>query len=61
MPKLGIAPPMGREIQKMLIFAYNFWIVNQKIMNLISMDSLGHAKSDDVNYARIGLKKCPPL
>ncbi len=61
MPKLGIAPPMGCEIPKMLIFAYNFWIVNQKIMNLRSMDSLGHAKSDGVNYARIGWTKWPLL
>ncbi len=54
MPKLGTAPPMGREISQIHFFAYNFLLVCQKIMLLGSMDSLGHAESEDVNFARIG-------
>ncbi len=34
MPKLGTAPPMGREILKMQIFGYNFWTVSQQIIIL---------------------------
>ncbi len=56
MPKLGTAPPMGREISQIHFFAYNFLLVCQKIMFLGSMDSLGHAESEDVNFARIGMK-----
>ncbi len=47
MPKLGTAPPMGREIPKMHNFAYNFRLVCQKIMFLVSLDSSSHAKSED--------------
>ncbi len=54
MPKLGTAPPMGREISQIHFFAYNFLLVCQKIMFLGSMDSLGHAESEDVNFAMIG-------
>ncbi len=61
MPKLGTAPPMGREISQIHFFAYNFLLVCQKIMFLGSMDSLGHAESEDVNFARIGWSTCPPF
>ncbi len=53
MPKLETAPPMGREIQKNHFFAYNFRLVCQKIMCLVSVDSLGHVESDDANFDRI--------
>ncbi len=53
MPKLGTAPPMGREISQIHFFAYNFLLVCQKIMFLGSMDSLGHAESEDVHFARL--------
>ncbi len=36
---------MGCEIPKIHIFAYNFWTVSQKIIILVSVDSLGHAES----------------
>ncbi len=61
MPKLGTAPPMGREIPKMYIFAHNFWTVNQKIIIFVSMDSLCHAESENANYARIGWTPCRPF
>ncbi len=61
MPKLGTAPPMGREISQIHFFAYNFLLVCQKIMFLGSMDSLGHAESEDVNFAMIGWSTCPPF
>ncbi len=54
MPKLGTAPPMGREISQIHFFANNFLLVCFKIMFLGSMDSLGHAESEDVHFARIG-------
>ncbi len=59
--KVGTAPPMGREISQIHFFAYNFLLVCQKIMFLGSMDSLGHAESEDVNFARIGWSTCPPF
>ncbi len=59
--KLGIAPPMGREIPTIHILAYNFWTVSQKIKISVSMDSLCCAESENVNYARIDWTPCRPF
>ncbi len=60
-PKLGIAPPMGREIPTIHILAYNFWTVSQKIKISVSVDSLCRAESENVNYARIDWTPCRPF
>ncbi len=37
MPKLGTAPPMGREIPKMHIFRYNFWKCCPNVLIIMSL------------------------
>lgn len=60
MPKLGAVPPTGHEIPKMAIFPNNFWTVSQKIMILMSVDTLYHVESGDTNV-RIWWTACLPF
>ena len=55
------APPSGQEIWKMHIFAYNFWMVWPKITKLVSLDSVGHVKSNDIKFSHVGHFRCRPF
>ncbi len=61
LPKSGTAPPTGHEICKIAILANNFWTLCQKIIILVSMDSLHHAEYLDINFAMMGCTTCPPF
>ena len=61
MQRFGAVPPTGPEIRKIAIFAYNFWWVCPKIINLVSLDSGHHAESNDIQFSHICHFGCRPF